>query len=115
MKRSGIYKRWDIVVVHYPFIEGTEAKRRPALIVSGNMLFRNMGVYWAAMITTAKAGVKPDDIPITDLRRANLPEACVVRLARLTTLGEMQIAYQRGSLASRDTNAVRTLLAKYLV
>jgi mRNA-degrading endonuclease toxin of MazEF toxin-antitoxin module len=54
------YKKWDVIAVPFPFVEGTEAKRRPALIVSSDALHAPHRVYWAMMITTAKAGVRPD-------------------------------------------------------
>ena len=90
------YERWDVVVVGYPFIEGLEAKKRPALIVSSDHLHTTHNVYWMAMITTAAAGHRPEDIPISDHKKAGLPENCVVRLPRLTTLSDVQILYRRG-------------------
>lgn len=108
------YRRWDVVAVHYPFIEGGEAKKRPALIVSSDALHTAHGVYWAAMITTAKAGVRPDDIPVTEHREAGLPEACVIRMPRLATLGDMQISHRLGTIKPGTRNATVARLKKYL-
>ncbi|MDH3597564.1 MAG: type II toxin-antitoxin system PemK/MazF family toxin [Rhodospirillales bacterium] len=114
MKPSATYKRWDVVAVPYPFLEGEEIKRRPALVVSGNELNARHGVYWLAMITTAKAGKQLDDIPLTDHRKAGLPQDCVVRTKRLVTLGDAQISHRLGSITVKDRNAVAGLLRKYL-
>jgi mRNA interferase MazF len=111
---SATYKRWDVVAVEYPFIEGGEAKRRPALIVSTDRLPTRHGVYWAAMITTARAGTRADDIAVTNHARAGLPTDCVVRLPRLTTLSDAQIARRIGTLTAKDRNAVTRLLKLYL-
>ncbi|MFQ5953948.1 MAG: type II toxin-antitoxin system PemK/MazF family toxin [Kiloniellales bacterium] len=108
------YRRWDVVVVGYPFIEGDTAKRRPALIVSSDALHVAHGVYWIVMITTARAGARAEDIQVTDHRKAGLPMDCVIRVPRLTTLGEAQILYRRGSITVKDRNAVASLLKKYL-
>ena len=108
------YRRWDVVAVHYPFIEVTEAKKRPALIVSSEALHDLHHVYWAAMITTARAGVRPGDIAISDCRKAGLPEDCVIRLSRATTLSDIQISHRTGSVVPRDRNAVAALLKRYL-
>ncbi len=108
------YRRWDVVAVHYPFIEGTEAKKRPALIVSSEALYEAHRVYWAAMITTAKAGVRPGDIAIADCRKAGLPEECVIRLSRVTTVSDAQISHRTGAVVPKDRNAVAALLKRYL-
>ncbi len=108
------YKRWDVVAVPYPFIEGDEAKRRPALIVSGDDLNTTHGVYWVAMITSAKSGKRPEDIAVTDHQKAGLPESCVIRASRLTTLSDVQISYRLGSISVKDRRAVTGLLKKYL-
>lgn len=108
------YKRWDVVAVPYPFIEGDEAKRRPALIVSGDDLNASHGVYWVAMITSAKSGERPEDIVVTDHRKAGLPESCVIRASRLTTLSDVQISYRLGTITAKDRRAVTGLLKKYL-
>lgn len=112
--RSVTYRRWDVVAVSYPFIEGDEAKRRPAVIVSGDDLNASHGVYWVAMITSAKSGQRPEDIAVTDRRKAGLPESCVIRASRLTTLSDLQVSYRLGSIAAKDRRAVTGLLKKYL-
>jgi mRNA interferase MazF len=108
------YKRWDVVVVPYPFIDVGEVKHRPALIVSGEDLHRSHGVYWIAMITTAKAGRQPDDILVTNHAQAGLPENCVIRVKRLTALNETQISRRIGTITAKDRRAVGALLKKYL-
>lgn len=108
------FKRWDVVAVPYPFIEGRESKRRPGLIVSSDGLRQRHGVYWMAMITTAKAGPKDEDVPVTDHTKAGLPEDCVVRVPRLATLSDAQISHRLGTITTRDRNAVTALLKKYL-
>lgn len=108
------YSRWDVVAVHFPFLEGTDAKRRPALIVSADRLHTEHGVYWIAMITTAKSGRRPNDIAVSNLQRAGLPEDCVIRVARMTAIGDSQIARRLGDIAPKERNAVVALLKQYL-
>jgi mRNA-degrading endonuclease toxin of MazEF toxin-antitoxin module len=40
------YKRWEVVAVSFPFLKGTDAKRRPALVVSTDSLHKQQGLYW---------------------------------------------------------------------
>src|ERR1700761_9518826 len=112
--RSVTYKRWDVVAVAFPFVEGTEAKRRPALIVSSDRLFADHGVYWIAMITTAKSGIRRDDIPVTDIEYAGLPGACVIRAARLATVSDGQITRRIGEIRPKDRNAVTAIMIRYV-
>lgn len=108
------YKRWDVVAVAFPFLEGTDAKRRPALIISTDRLLKEQGLFWIAMITTAKSGHRRDDIAITDRERAGLPEDCVIRIARIATIGEAQIARRLGEITTKDRNAATGLLRRYI-
>lgn len=107
------YKRWDVVAVSFPFLEGTDAKRRPALIVSTDALHRDQNVYWIAMITTAKSGNRRDDLIVSELERAGLPEECVIRVARLATVSDSQIVRRLGDIAPKTRNAVTALLKRY--
>ena len=108
------FKRWDVVVVEFPYIEGMDSKRRPALIVSTDRLHRGHGLYWTVMITTAKAGVRPDDIAVTNRAQAGLPEDCVIRVPRMSAFLEYQIVRRLGAIAAKDRNAVTALLKRYM-
>jgi mRNA interferase MazF len=107
------YRRWDVVAVSFPFLEGTDAKRRPALIVSTDRLHEEQGLYWIAMITTAKSGSRRDDIAVTNRASAGLPEDCVIRVARLATVGDAQFVRRLGEILPKDRNAVLALLRRY--
>jgi mRNA interferase MazF len=109
-----IYSRWDVVAVQFPFLEGTDSKRRPALIVSADRLRVDHGVYWITMITTAKSGRRPNDIPVTNRERAGLPEDCVIRVARMTAVSDGQIARRLGDITPKDRTAVSALLRLYV-
>jgi mRNA-degrading endonuclease toxin of MazEF toxin-antitoxin module len=115
MRRLSVtFKRWDVVAVSFPFLEGTDAKRRPALVISTDRLEKEQSLYWIAMITTAKAGHRRDDVGISDRERGGLPEACVIRVARLATVSDAQIVRRLGDIAPKDRNAVSALLKRYV-
>lgn len=108
------YDRWDVVAIDFPFLEGTEARRRPALVVSSDRLRHEHGLYWVVMITTAKAGRRADDVPVTNLDRAGLPQECVIRISRIVAVGERGIARRLGDISPKDRGAVGTVLRRYL-
>lgn len=66
------------------------------------------------MITTAKSGARRDDILVSNVQRAGLPEPCVIRAARVTAISEGQIARRLGDITPKDRNAVSALLKLYL-
>jgi mRNA interferase MazF len=108
------YERWDVVSVEFPFVEGMESKRRPALVISSDRLRQEHGLYWTLMITTAKAGQRPEDVPVSNLERAGLSVPCVVRVPRIAAIGERDIARRIGDLAPKDRFAVSAFLKRYL-
>jgi mRNA-degrading endonuclease toxin of MazEF toxin-antitoxin module len=113
MRLSVTYRRWDVVAVDYPFLEGADSKRRPAVVVSTEALREESGVYWLMMITTAKAGVRRGDIAVSDPAKAGLPEQCVIRPARLTTLSDAQIARRIGTLSMKERTAISSAMKRY--
>jgi mRNA interferase MazF len=111
------FRRWDVVSVPFPFIEGHATKRRPALVVSTDAFHRAHRACFGAMITTARnmRDLRPDDIEIKGLARAGLPRPCVIRLARLATFEWNDQIRRAGSLDRRERPAVETLLQRWLV
>jgi mRNA interferase MazF len=109
------FRRWDIVSVPFPFVEGHATKRRPALVVSTDAFHRAHRACFGAMITTARhmRDVRPDDIEIKDLIRAGLPRPCVVRLARLATFEWSDQIRRAGTLHRREQCAVEALLQRW--
>jgi mRNA interferase MazF len=109
------FRRWDVVSVPFPFIEGHATKRRPALVVSTDAFHRAHRACFGAMITTARhmQDVRPDDIPIVNVADAGLPQPSVIRLARLTTFEWGDQIRRVGTLHRRDRQAVETLLQRW--
>ena len=110
------FKRWDVVSVPFPFVEGHAAKRRPALVVSTDAFHRPHRACFGAMITTARhmRDVRPDDIAIEDLGGAGLSRPCVIRVARLATFEWGDQVRRVGTLHRRERQAIATLPERWL-
>src|SRR5947207_3199638 len=74
-KHSVTYKQWDIVVVPFPFSNRSEAKRRPALVLS-NRTFNSQGHTILAMVTTSGHYPWAGDVNLADYKAAGLNTAC---------------------------------------
>lgn len=104
---------WDIVRVDYPFADQPSTRRRPGLVVAIPDVPGDLSVLWVAMITSAARERWPLDVPITDLGRAGLEHACVVRVGKVTVLGA-RLAVRIGELAEMDRVEVRAGLRDLL-
>ena len=107
------YSRWDVVAVDFPFVEGDEAKRRPGLVVSTARLHDAHKLYWIAMISSAQAGERADDILVTDFEKVGLPVKCAIRTARLAAVSETRIQRRIGAITAKDRAAVLSLMKKF--
>ena len=104
------YKRYDVVVVPFPFTDKNSGKRRPALLLSSEKSFNEIANHSIlAMITSAKHSSWPMDIEITDLDLAGLASESIIRM-KLFTLDNSLILRKAGELAQKD----RTVLKKNL-
>jgi mRNA interferase MazF len=110
------FRRWDVIAVPFPFVEGYEAKRRPALVISTDDLHRMHLACFAAMITTARSlqDVRQGDVVVKDFRAAGLPAPCVIRVSRIATFQESAQIRSIGSIAAKERTAVAALLKRWL-
>jgi mRNA interferase MazF len=80
-----IYNQFDVVVVPFPFTDGSTTKRRPALIISEQITFNTpMQKSVMAMITTATHQPWILDVNISDLSAAGLNNPSIVRMKLFT-------------------------------
>jgi mRNA interferase MazF len=108
------FKRSDVVVVPFPFTDRKTDKRRPALILSDQMLFNKpSGHAVLAMITSQKNPDWPLDTKITGNRKAGLTAPSKVRM-KLFTLDNRLIVKKIGTLTDTDKKAVAKALQRLL-
>jgi mRNA interferase MazF len=104
-----IFNTWDIVKVPFPYADRPVRQRRPALVVAAEDLEAAHGLLWLVMITSAKNRGWPGDVLVSDLSKAGLPAASVVRPAKIATI-EARDAQPLGVLPSVD----RAVISEYL-
>lgn len=99
-----ICKRYDVVVVPFPFTDRRASKRRPALALSTQEFSAQTGHSVLAMITSAANLAWPFDIPV-DASQAGLSSPSKVRM-KLFTLDNRLILRVVGTLGEIDRRAV---------
>lgn len=96
-------------MVPFPFTDSAATKRRPALVISTQAFNDRAAHVVLAMITSRENRGWPLDTDITDLARAGLSHASVVRM-KLFTLDERLILRKAGALGEADRRAVHRAL-----
>jgi len=103
------FKRFDIVVLPFPFTDRSTSKRRPALVISNRSYQSDTGHIICAMITTAAQSSWASDTAITQWESAGLPKPSKIRL-KLFTLDARFALRQLGQLEAEDRTHIETAL-----
>jgi mRNA interferase MazF len=107
------FSAFDVVVVPFPYADRLAEKRRPALVISGPKLAPH-GLIWLAMITSAENERWSSDVPISDLDRAGLPAASLVRPAKIACIDPARIERRAGRLDKTASKLVARRLRGFL-
>ncbi len=108
------YKPFDVVVVPFPFTDRKAEKRRPALILSDDIIFNKLSGHTVlAMITSQKNPDWPLDTRITGKDQTGLAAPSKVRM-KLFTLDSRLIVKKIGTLTNGDKKAVIKALQRLL-
>ena len=101
------YKPGDIVLVDFPFVSGSETRRRPALVL---LDAADADVLVARVTSQSRQDVF--DVKMTDWRGAGLLLPSIVRLRKLATLEKTLIVRTLGNLQSVDREPIAGILGK---
>mgnify|MGYP000967015152 CR=1 FL=1 len=102
----------DVVVVPFPYSDRFAEKRRPALVVS-NQLVRRQGYVWVVMITSALHRTTPHDLKIDDLKLAGLGAPSLVRPIKIACLEPSRIIRKAGRLPETQMAAVTAAIRSF--
>jgi mRNA interferase MazF len=105
-------RRFDVVVVPFPYAGQLAEKRRPALVVSADAFNRKHGLLWVAMITSAANPRWDGDIPISNTGKAGLPAPSVIRTAKIATIEPARVVRVAGKIDGKTAVAVRSQLVE---
>jgi mRNA interferase MazF len=107
------FAQGDVLILPFPYSDRLAEKRRPAVVVSKPTLETRHGVVWVAMITSDRGGRRHDDTPVSDLQKAGLPAASLVRPAKLATIEPARVLRRAGTLPKPDLAQVLATIGKF--
>lgn len=105
-------KKWDIVLVPFPFTDLSTNKKRPALIVSPDEY--NSGPDVVIAFITSKINVKArlGDYHIQEWQKASLPKASMIRM-KFATIDKTIIVKKLGELSTKDVEFFKKELTSF--
>ena len=100
------YKRGDILVTNFPFVDSSAGKRRPVMCLSSIQPKRGIKLYWVLMITSTELKGWKGDVLISDHKAAGLPIPSIIRTAKIACTDDSLIEKKVGTLPSSTTKSV---------
>ena len=97
------YKKWDIVLVPFPFTDLSSIKKRPGLIVSPDEYNTNQDLVIAFVTSKLNTRQRMGDYKIKEWRKANLPKPSMVRM-KFATIDKSIVLKILGRLDKKDSN-----------
>lgn len=104
------YKKWEIILVPFPFTDLTTNKKRPALIVSNNDSNKSENII-IAMVTSNIKNLH-DDYKITKWLEAGFPKESVIKM-KFATVDKSIIVRKLGKLKKEDIDSFKAKLIDF--
>ncbi len=107
-----IYKKWDIILVPFPFTNLTKSKKRPALIVSPNRYNKGEDIVIAFITSKLDVAKKLGDYKILQWKEAELPLPSMVRM-KFATIANSIVIKKLGMLVKEDEKRFQVKLTSF--
>jgi mRNA interferase MazF len=109
------YRKWDIILVPFPFTDLTTSKKRPALVVSPDSYNRSGPDLVIAFITSrTDVSQRPGDHRIRSWKESGLPKASLLRM-KFATIDCEIVEKKIGRLSEAERSGVRHALRDFFL
>ncbi len=106
MKSITNYKKWDIVLVNFPFTKNNSQSKRPALIISPQEYNQAGQVVILFITSNIKNG---GGISIKEWKEAGLAKPAIIKM-KFATINLAIILKKLGRLTDNDINEIQRIL-----
>lgn len=106
------YKKWDVILVPFPFTDLSSAKRRPALIVSPDAYNAEKDVVIAYVTSQTNSPPRFGDYKLQKWNEANLPKPSLVRM-KFATIDKTIVIKTLGELEATDREEIEKILLSF--
>jgi mRNA interferase MazF len=112
MPFTTIYKKWEIVLVPFPFTDLSSVKRRPALVVSPDKYNSGNDVVIAYITSQMNLPPRLGDYDLQKWKEAGLPKPSKIRM-KFATLDKGIIIKKIGRLEKEDREEIEKILLSF--
>lgn len=106
------FKKWDVVLVPFPFTDLSTSKKRPALIISPDGYNKFEDVVVMFITSNVKASPKPGDYKLKEWKKSGLPKVSMTRM-RFSTIQKTIIIKKIGSFQDKDIAHLKKEIMKF--
>lgn len=109
------YKSGEVLLVPFPFTDLTDAKQRPAVVLSSSHFNQiHQDVIIAAITSHLTRATIKDDYQLTAVEQvsAGLPKPSIVKLGKVTTLDQRLIRRRLGRLPPKSMRRLIAVFSK---
>lgn len=101
MRSIMTYKKWDIVLLPFPYTDLSSTKKRPAVIISPETYNRGLDVMLMFLTSNLKTEQREGDYELTKWQEAGLPKPSMTRM-KVMTLDKDFILKKIGEIQPED-------------
>ena len=112
MKSIITYKKWDVILVPFPFTDLKNTKKRPALIVSPDEYNIKLDIVIAFITSRLDSEYRSGDYKIQEWEKSNLPKPSMIRM-KFATIDKSIIVKKIGRLFEKDVNEFKKILINF--
>ena len=105
-------KRWEIILVPFPFTDLTSFKRRPALVVSPDSYNADKDVVIAYMTSQMVVSPKIGDYKLQEWKAAGLPKPSIIRM-KFATIDQTIVIKTIGEIEAVDREEIEKVLISF--
>jgi mRNA interferase MazF len=106
------YKKWDLILVSFPFTDFSSDKRRPALIVSPDNFNSGPDVIIAFVTSQINSASKIGDCHLKKWKEAGLPKESMVRM-KFASIDKTIIVKKLGEIEESDRTEIQNTLLSF--
>ena len=104
------YKKWEVILVPFPFTDLTTNKKRPALIVSHNDYNKSYNLVIAMITSNIKDS--DEDYKIKKWSESGFPKESVIKM-KFSTIDKSIIVRKLGALKKEDIETFKQRLLAF--
>ncbi len=107
-----IYRKWDIILVSFPFTNLKSSKKRPALIISPNEYNSKDDLIIAFITSQIDRAYRTGDYHIQEWQQAKLPKPSMIRM-KLATIEKSIVVKKLGQLPENDIQQFQDIFSRF--